>query len=138
MTMAKAVSQLPPVLPLDDMYSAANQLSLYAQLVVLSGGLVATVVSIIRHENHVNRKPEPPIEDYVRVGLLNSVTVILALAYSIYIPLCLYVSKPFKESMLRNYLFMALITISTATTLMYLYWDSTHPFLGLVDFNQEM
>jgi len=120
------------------MYTAPNQLSIYSHLIILSGGLIFSVLFARSSSNHIDLKPKPPIDDYVRYGLLNSVTVIIAILYSIFIPLMLYASTPFKEGIFKNYAFTILITISFFLCICYLYIKETHVFLGLVDFNSEM
>ena len=135
MTFSKALPQITAQLPLDDMYAAPNQLSIYSHLIILSGGLIFAVLFARSNPDHVDLKPEPPINEYIRYGILNSVTVIVALLYSIFIPLMLYASAPFKEGMFKNYAFTILIMVSLFLCICYLYIKETHGFLGLVDFN---
>lgn len=96
MAFSRPLPTLSKLLPLDDMYALPNQLSIYTHIIVLTMGLIATILIVTTNDNHIPDIPDTPIAEYLRVGLLNSATVIVALVYSITIPLMLYVSSPFK------------------------------------------
>lgn len=56
----------------------SNQLSFYTRLFIYTGGVLISVAIVMNANDHYFEKPKAPIENYIRKGMLNSVTVIIA------------------------------------------------------------
>ncbi|CAK86721.1 unnamed protein product (macronuclear) [Paramecium tetraurelia] len=138
MTLTKALPNLSKELPLDDMYQLNNQLSFYTHVFIFTGGLLVSVAIVMNAQDHHFDKPEPPIRDYLRSGMLNSATVIIAQIYSQFLPFIFIISKPFKEYCYKNYVYMTYSTLSFSITILFVFFRPSQQFLDLVDFNSEI
>ncbi|CAD8169111.1 unnamed protein product [Paramecium pentaurelia] len=138
MTLTKALPNLSKELPLDDMYQLNNQLSFYTHVFIFTGGLLVSVAIIMNAENHHFDQPDPPIKDYLRRGMLNTATVIIAQIYSQFLPFIFIISKPFKEECYKNYAYMTYSILSFSITILFVFCKPTQQFLDLVDFNSEI
>jgi hypothetical protein len=100
-------------------------------------GVVVNAFLLRSDPDHNYTLPKRPIKTYNRLGVINSTTVIIGLGYSIGLMLVIYRSKPFKESIISNWIVSVWIIFMFASTLAFLFSNEAGEAIQLVDMDSE-